>query len=117
MSCVPGETPTCHRLDPPAPPQPHPFWEHGRGPTSQEVRHLCSHHHLASCAAVLSRHDAEASSFFLFLLFFLLLVFIFIFFKKIRGNAQLVSALVQYNNTNVRLPEYFFLLEARLGKS
>jgi len=62
-------------------------------------------------AAVLSRHDAEASSFFP--------IFIVFFIFQISGEMHnlFVSALVQYNNTNVRLPEYFFLLEARLGKS
>jgi len=53
----------------------------------------------------------------LFPIFIIFFVVGFYFFKKFRGNAQLVSALVQYNNTNVRLPEYFFVLKARLGKS
>jgi len=61
---------------------------------------------------VLSRHDAEASSFFPIFI-------VFLFFLNFGEMHNLfVSALVQYNNTNVRLPEYFFfLLKARLGKS
>jgi hypothetical protein len=57
---------------------------------------------------VLSRHDAEASSFFPIFIVFFVVVDVFFFFLKFWGNAQLVSALVQYNNTNVRLPEFFF---------
>merc|ERR1719333_431275 len=102
---------TCHRWTPThTPPR-----EHGRGPTSQEVRPLVSRHHLASCAAVLSRHDAEALSFFLFLFF----CFCFCFSKfwgkcTTRLFLRWFSIIIQCSSASFFF--FFFLLKARLGK-
>jgi len=40
--------------------------------------------------------------------------FIFLNFGEMHN--LFVSALVQYNNTNVRLPEYFFSIKSSVGK-
>jgi len=50
----------------------------------------------------------------IFIIFFV--VDVFFFFLKFWGNAQLVSALVQYDNANVRLPESFFSIKSSVGK-
>jgi len=113
-SCVRVRRQPCHRLDLPTLPPTPPLRETWAWPNLPGSYVACLSPTIwlpvrPCCHATMLRHQA----FFLFLLFFCRC---FVFFQKFWGNAQLVSALVQYNNANVRLPDFFFLLKARLER-